>query len=81
MDNFTEQQITTGLPRTEVNRIVVKENNEPLVEIFVTDKIKLLHAHKFLSPYVRKSVWWHYSYGDQIWAAYTRRTECVYGKI
>lgn len=25
--------------------------------------------------------WWHYCYGDRMWAAYTRRTECEYGLI
>src|SRR3990167_5705649 len=25
--------------------------------------------------------WWHYSYGDRMWAAYTRRNECFYGAI
>ena len=25
--------------------------------------------------------WWHYSYGDRMWAAYSKRTECFYDKI
>ncbi len=25
--------------------------------------------------------WWHYSYGDRMWAAYSRKTECFYGAI
>ena len=25
--------------------------------------------------------WWHYSYGDRMWAAYTERIECFYGPI
>ncbi|MDO8589772.1 MAG: M15 family metallopeptidase [bacterium] len=25
--------------------------------------------------------WWHYSYGDRMWAAYSRREECFYGPI
>jgi len=25
--------------------------------------------------------WWHYSYGDRMWAAYTSRNECFYGAI
>ncbi len=25
--------------------------------------------------------WWHYSYGDRMWAAYSRKTECFYGSI
>lgn len=25
--------------------------------------------------------WWHYSYGDRIWAAYSERHECFYGPI
>lgn len=25
--------------------------------------------------------WWHYCYGDRMWAVYTNRTECCYGPI
>ncbi len=25
--------------------------------------------------------WWHYCYGDRMWAVYTNRTECFYGPI
>lgn len=25
--------------------------------------------------------WWHYSYGDRMWAAYSRRSVCFYGPI
>lgn len=25
--------------------------------------------------------WWHYSYGDRMWAAYTNKKECIYGYI
>ena len=25
--------------------------------------------------------WWHYSYGDRMWAAYTSKSECFYGVI
>ncbi len=25
--------------------------------------------------------WWHYSYGDRTWAAYTKQKECFYGRI
>jgi D-alanyl-D-alanine dipeptidase len=25
--------------------------------------------------------WWHYCYGDRMWAVYSGRTECVYGSI
>ncbi|MBI1974508.1 MAG: D-alanyl-D-alanine carboxypeptidase family protein [Candidatus Zambryskibacteria bacterium] len=25
--------------------------------------------------------WWHYSYGDRMWAAYTNRKECFYGPM
>lgn len=25
--------------------------------------------------------WWHYSYGDRMWAAYTSKSECFYGAI
>jgi zinc D-Ala-D-Ala dipeptidase len=25
--------------------------------------------------------WWHYCYGDRMWAVYTHRTECMYGPI
>ncbi len=25
--------------------------------------------------------WWHYSYGDKVWAAYSSKTDCFYGLI
>ncbi len=25
--------------------------------------------------------WWHYCYGDRMWAVYSRRKECVYGPV
>lgn len=25
--------------------------------------------------------WWHYSYGDRMWAAYSGKSECFYGRI
>ncbi len=25
--------------------------------------------------------WWHYCWGDRMWAVYSRRTECMYGPI
>ena len=25
--------------------------------------------------------WWHYCYGDRMWAVYTNRQECFYGPI
>lgn len=25
--------------------------------------------------------WWHYSYGDKVWAGYNNKTECFYGPI
>lgn len=25
--------------------------------------------------------WWHYCYGDRMWAVYTNRTECMYGPV
>jgi D-alanyl-D-alanine dipeptidase len=25
--------------------------------------------------------WWHFSYGDRMWAAYSEKTECFYGPI
>lgn len=25
--------------------------------------------------------WWHYCYGDRMWAVYTNRTECFYGPL
>ena len=53
---MAETQITKGLPVEEIRKIVVSENKESLVEIIENDRINLLHGHKYLSPYVRKSV-------------------------
>ena len=53
---MAETQITKGLPVEEIRKIVVRENNELLVEIIENDRVNLLHKHKYLSPYARKSV-------------------------
>ncbi len=50
------QQITTGLPLTEIKRIKIQENGESLVSIPENDKLILLHEHKYLVPFLRKSV-------------------------
>lgn len=50
------RQITTGLPLESIKKIIVEENNEPLVPIPEIGKLKLLHEHKYLSPLLRKSV-------------------------
>jgi D-alanyl-D-alanine dipeptidase len=56
MKNMSEIQITYGLPLEEIKKVLVKENNEPFVEIMESEKIKLLREHRYLSPYLRKSV-------------------------
>lgn len=48
-------QITRGLPVSEIKKVIVNENREPLVEIVESDRVKLLKDHKYLSPYLRKS--------------------------
>ena len=52
----SETQITKGLSIEEIRKVTTKENNEPLVEIVENKRIKLLREHKYLSPYLRKSV-------------------------
>ncbi len=48
-------QINRGLPLEEIKKIVIKETNEPLVEIKETDRVQLLKNHRYLSPNLRKS--------------------------
>lgn len=49
-------QIETGLPKEKILSVKIIENNEFLIEIKETEKIKLLKAHKYLYPFVRKEV-------------------------
>ena len=51
-------QITIVLPRSAWNDVVIEENNEPLVELIETAKLKLGGVHKEYKPLflVRKSV-------------------------
>ena len=44
------------IPLEERKKIDIQENNEPLVEIFETEKISLLSGHKYRSPFLRKTV-------------------------
>lgn len=53
--DFNESQINVGLSLEKIKKIIVRENNEPLVEILEGEKIKFLSKHKFLSPYLRES--------------------------
>ncbi len=46
------------------------------------------HKNRFILVNVMKKVgfvnyppeWWHYCYGDRMWAAYTCKNSCIYGK-
>jgi D-alanyl-D-alanine dipeptidase len=49
-------QINYGLPLQKIKSIVIIDNNEPLVEINETEKIKLEFNNKYLVPKIRKSV-------------------------
>ncbi len=50
------QSITAGLSREEIKKIPIEENSEPLVVIPESEKLMLLHEHKYLSPVLRTSV-------------------------
>jgi len=45
-----------ALPKSEILKVKVLENNEPLSEIKENDKIVLLKEHKYLSPFLRNTV-------------------------
>ncbi len=45
-----------ALPKSELYKIDVIENNEPLGEIIESNRLQLLKEHKYLSPYLRKTV-------------------------
>lgn len=47
--------ITKGLPLETIKKVRVLENNEGLVEVKETSRLKLLSEHKFLDPRLRKS--------------------------
>ncbi len=49
-------QINYGLPLQKIKSIIVIENNEPLVEIKETEKIKLDKTNKNLVPQIRTGV-------------------------
>lgn len=60
-----------------------------IVEMFsekITDQQK--HNRSILREAMEKvgfvwypGEWWHYCYGDRMWAVYTNRNECMYGSI
>ncbi len=45
-----------ALLKEELYKVEIKENNEPLVEILETERVKLLREHRYLSPYLRGAV-------------------------
>ena len=51
------------LPKSEIQKVKLFENNELLSEIKENEKIQLLKEHKYLSPYLRTTV------GDMLYKA------------
>jgi len=49
-------QTSEGLKIQKILDVKIIENNEPAIEIKETEKIKLLKGHKFLHPFLRKTV-------------------------
>lgn len=49
-------QISKGLPVKNILDVNIHENNEPMVEVKETEKIKLLTEHKYLHPFLRRTV-------------------------
>ena len=63
------------LPSDYINGIRVIENNDPMVPLLVDES--LINAGFVNYP----AEWWHFSYGDKMWAAYGNKKSAMYGEI
>ena len=63
------------LPSDYINGIRVIENNDPMVPLLVDES--LINAGFVNYP----AEWWHFSYGDKLWAAYSNKKSAMYGEI
>lgn len=65
------------LPSDYINGIRVVENNEPMVK----NRLILLRAMQRAGFVNYPTEWWHFSYGDKMWAAYCNKKTAVYDVV
>lgn len=54
----------------------------PNIEPVARENRKILREAMQLAGFVYyPGEWWHYCYGDRMWAVYTEQKECIYGPI
>lgn len=67
-------------------------SGEGIMELYPTDAEHVLAPHKENRRILREAMqavgfanypkeWWHYSFGDRMYAGYTKRAECIYGPV
>jgi len=58
-----------------------KTNNSELSEAVRKNRMKLLDAMKSQGFVNYPGEWWHFCYGDAMWAAYTMRRKAIFGSV
>lgn len=73
-------RLDMGTNLTDYGEKVHTDN--PLITEKQRENRRILYAVMTESGFVNYPLeWWHYSYGDRMWAAYMNRTDCFYGPI
>ena len=68
-------------PQAFAEKEVVKMFSELITNEQVQNRTILREAMESVGFVWYPGEWWHYCYGDRMWAVYTNRKECMYGPI
>ena len=66
----TQHSELSAKTRTNSTRLTIQENKNRHI---------LLHALNKVGFKNYPAEWWHHSYGDRMWAAYSGKRKCIYG--
>ena len=74
------ERLDMGTTLTDYGTKVHTENN--LISEAQVKNRKILYEAMTNAGFINYPLeWWHYSYGDRMWAAYTNRDKCFYGPL
>jgi len=78
--DFYGKELDMGTQYLEFNDRT-KSFTENVSQTVKTNRNLLFYAMKGAGFINYPNEWWHFSYGDQMWAAYNHKTKCFYGKV
>lgn len=79
---YNEKLVDMGsLPQALVEKKIVEMFSELITDEQKKNRSILREAMELVGFVWYPGEWWHYCYGDRMWAVYTGQKECVYGPI